>query len=810
MPSDAIKILLVEDSPSDAGILQENLHLAGLGRFDFTVLERLDEALERLRREAFHILLLDLSLPDSSGADTFRRARQAAPALPIVVLTGVDDDRVGLEAVREGIQDYLVKGQADGCQMVRVIRYAIERQQAEETLRRTTERLEVAHRASGSGVWDWDIANERIEWSPRMFDLFGLDPLKSAASFEAWRAVLHPDDREAAMARIDQALKTREMLVSDYRVICPDESLRWIRAFGQAVYNDHGQPLRMAGLCIDITDSKRREEELRRLNRALKALSHSNQAMMRAKNEAEYLQDVCRIIIEDCSYAMVWIGFAEEDEAKSVRPAACAGFEKGYLETLKITWADTERGRGPTGTAIRTGQPSLCRNMQTDPLFQPWREEALKRGYASSLVLPLKAGDRPFGAITIYSREPDPFSADEVRLLSELAGDLSSGIAAIRLRVDHERNEETLRQNEVLRLTNAYNRNLIEASPDPMVTIGPDGKITDVNAATEAITGCVRRDLIGTDFSDYFTEPEKARAGYQQVFREGLVRDYPLEIRHRNGRITPVHYNASVYRDETGAVRGVFAAARDMTERKKAEEERFQYQDRLRSLATTLAITEEEERRQISRQIHDTIIQSLSLSSIKLGAVTQALEQTALAEEQVRLKTVRELIDEAITQCRLLMSDLTPPMLYELGLAPALDDLIEKLRRQHGAVIELEDDGHPKPMPHALRGLLFQSARELVINALKHAGPCRITLSLKLEGDRLAIKVADNGVGFDHARPPGPAHGVSGGFGLFNIRERVEELGGRFEIQSQPGQGTIAALSVPLSPPEKQSETMFA
>jgi PAS domain S-box-containing protein len=123
-----------------------------------------------------------------------------------------------------------------------------------------------------------------------------------------------------------------------------------------------------------------------------------------------------------------------------------------------------------------------------------------------------------------------------------------------------------------LHQASAYNRSLIEASLDPLVTIGPEGKITDVNAATERVTGLSRAELIGTDFADYFTEPEKARAGYQQVFREGSVRDYPLELRHRKGTVTSVLYNATVYRDEQGEVAGVFAAARDITERKLAEQ----------------------------------------------------------------------------------------------------------------------------------------------------------------------------------------------------------------------------------------------
>jgi len=116
-----------------------------------------------------------------------------------------------------------------------------------------------------------------------------------------------------------------------------------------------------------------------------------------------------------------------------------------------------------------------------------------------------------------------------------------------------------------------YARSLIEASLDPLVTISPDGKITDVNEATAKVTGVPREKLIGTDFSNYFTEPEKARQGYQQVFSKGFVTDYPLTIRHVAGHQTDVLYNASVYKDVRGNVLGVFAAARDVTAQKKAE-----------------------------------------------------------------------------------------------------------------------------------------------------------------------------------------------------------------------------------------------
>ena len=153
---------------------------------------------------------------------------------------------------------------------------------------------------------------------------------------------------------------------------------------------------------------------------------------------------------------------------------------------------------------------------------------------------------------------------------------------------------ETSKQAAELRASSGYARSLIEASLDPLVTIGVDGKIMDVNAATEKVTGVERDRLIGSDFCDYFTEPDEARAGYKQVFSKGFVTDYSLAIRHASGKITDVLYNASVYRNSQGEVMGIFAAARDITDKKKADQIMFeQQQSLLQSNAEMQTITEE-------------------------------------------------------------------------------------------------------------------------------------------------------------------------------------------------------------------------
>jgi signal transduction histidine kinase/CHASE3 domain sensor protein len=195
----------------------------------------------------------------------------------------------------------------------------------------------------------------------------------------------------------------------------------------------------------DMFKLKEAEKELLRLNRALKALTECNEAMVRATEESDLLGRVCQLLVEVGGFRFVWAGYAERDEAKSVRPVAHAGFEEGYLANIRVTWADEERGRGPTGTAIRTGKPCAARNYREDPKVALWRAEATRRGYASSIALPLIADGQTLGALTLYSHAVDAFDGKEVSLLEDLAADLAFGIQTLRARAEHKQAEEEIR-----------------------------------------------------------------------------------------------------------------------------------------------------------------------------------------------------------------------------------------------------------------------------------------------------------------------------------------------------------------------------
>ena len=188
------------------------------------------------------------------------------------------------------------------------------------------------------------------------------------------------------------------------------------------------------------------EEDLKKTNRILRALSDCNQILVHAADETSLLEKICNIIVDVGGYRLAWVGFAENDETKTVRPVAQAGYEEGYLDTVKVTWADTERGRGPTGTAVRTGKAYICRNVMTDPRFAPWHDEAAKRGFNSVMGAPLIADGQTLGAITIYSTEIDGFDAQEVKLMNELADDLAYGIVSLRNRSERIRAEKELQK----------------------------------------------------------------------------------------------------------------------------------------------------------------------------------------------------------------------------------------------------------------------------------------------------------------------------------------------------------------------------
>ena len=186
----------------------------------------------------------------------------------------------------------------------------------------------------------------------------------------------------------------------------------------------------------EVEERKKAEEQLSKINLELTMLSDCIHAVVRATEEQNLIQEVCRIIIEVGGYSMAWVGFAEQNLEKSVRPVAWMGKNDGFIESLRISWGDNDRGRGPTGTAIRTGKPVVNENTAENSNIIIWRDELLKRNFHSSVALPLKYEEKVLGVLTIYASEPETFDKSEIDRLMGLANDLAYGICALRTRIE--------------------------------------------------------------------------------------------------------------------------------------------------------------------------------------------------------------------------------------------------------------------------------------------------------------------------------------------------------------------------------------
>ncbi len=332
-------------------------------------------------------------------------------------------------------------------------------------------------------------------------------------------------------------------------------------------------------------DGLRSQQEITRLNRALKALSRVNHAVIHASDEAQLLQSVCQIIVSEGRYRFCWVGFAEQDPDKTVRAAAYAGFEEGYLESARVSWADTERGRGPGGSAVRTSRHCVVRNIKQDRSFAPWAEEASKRGYQSVLALPLLAGGKAFGCVSIYAAEIDGFDAQEIELLQEMASDLSYGIVALRAQSEWKRAEERLR----------LTRYSIDHSGDAAFWVGPDGGFLDVNETACKLLGYSRQELLGMKVSDIdpAISPHSWPEHWEMVKqRKSLIIEALL--RTRQGVMVPVELaiNHVVFDGKEYHC----ALARDIRDRRQAEERLRLQGVALESAANAIVITDIEGR----------------------------------------------------------------------------------------------------------------------------------------------------------------------------------------------------------------------
>ncbi len=444
-----LRVLILEDRATDAELMLHELRRAEYEP-DWHRVETESDYLAGLE-QTLDIILADFSLPQFDALRALHLLQDRGLDIPFIVVTGSVSEETAVECMKRGATDYLLKDRLGrlGPAVERALQQKHlrdEKRRIDDALRESEERFRSLYESVTIGLYRTTPEGRILMANPAAVYLLGYDSFDELTQRDLEKEGFGPSyprsefrqrlDSEGVITGLESAWTRR------------DNSTIFVRESARAIRDENSKVIYYDGTFEDITERKRAEERIRKLNRMLQVINEANQALVRATGETELLQHVCRVIVEVGGYRLAWVGIAEQDEAtlRAVRPVAAAEHDEGYLDTADITWADTERGRGPTGAAIRTGQPAISRNILTDPHYAPWRDQAYQRGYASTIALPLLSNGQAFGALDIYAAEPDAFDAEEVKLLTEMADDLAYGIVALRTRAERQRAEEQIKR----------------------------------------------------------------------------------------------------------------------------------------------------------------------------------------------------------------------------------------------------------------------------------------------------------------------------------------------------------------------------
>ncbi|HEU4749334.1 MAG TPA: EAL domain-containing protein [Gemmatimonadaceae bacterium] len=421
------QVLLIDDSAQDAELIARELRKS----FGGAQIERVDtpSALKAaLQLARWDVVLSDNRMPAFSGMEALHLVKATAPDLPFILVTGTMGEEAAVEALKAGVDDYVLKSNLPHLKEVfeRQLREADQRrerrhsldalQESEQRFRQLAENIDALFYLT-------DLENRRLFYaSPAYEKIWGRSLESLYADPRSWYAAVHPDDRAQTVRQVERA--AAGPTETGYRIIRADGAVRWLRSRRFPVRDSSGNPYRIAGIIEDITERREAEERIARLNRMREVMSGIDALIVRVRDREELYREACRIAVEVGQMRMAWIGMHDR-KANSVVPVAWHGGEESFLRLITMAiQAPMPEGKGLGRRAIREGRAVVINDMEHDTTSL-LRAEALKRGYRSAAALPLAVGAEVYGVLGLFAAEPGFFDEDEMRLLTELAGDVS-------------------------------------------------------------------------------------------------------------------------------------------------------------------------------------------------------------------------------------------------------------------------------------------------------------------------------------------------------------------------------------------------
>jgi len=561
------------------------------------------------------------------------------------------------------------------------------------------------------------------------------------------------------------------------------------------------------------------EKELTRVNRILQTLYQCNHALVRATDEHELLHSVCQILVEVGGIRLAWVGVCEDDPQKTVRPVAMAGHSLDYVENANISWSDeTDRGRGPTGIAIRSGKPYWAKDFLADPTLAPWRAAAVAHGYASCVALPLVMHGTRLGVMNLYAEKPNAFNETSIQQYTDLANNLAYGVTALRTQEQRKRAEEALRNSEQRLL------DIVDNTTSVIFVKDLELKYLLINKEYERRYHVRRDEVRGkTDFDLHSRQTAEAvRTNDREVIASGEPKQFEEWVPAEDG---DRFYLSSKFllRDSSGQPYAVCGIATDITLRMETELELRRTEEAMREAQAALThVSRVTAVGELAASITHELNQPLTGVISNSHACLRWIETTPPNLEEVRQGVERTLRDgtraaEVIAKIRSLLRRTTVEM-APVNINDAIQEVVAlaqpEVRKNQ---VKLRIDLDPAlPCVTGDRVLLQQVILNLLINGIEAVAPVeREYRKLQISSHRsdpaaVRIAVSDTGVGigeksfddiskaFFTTKPNGM------GMGLSISRSIVTSHGGHLWAEPNPDRGTTFQFTLPLSTEEKE------